>query len=300
MELNSMSLNRAAIVSAIAHVLIFLIAWFGVPQLFHEVTPETPLIVEVLPIGEITNAPPKPEAQAPPPQPAPPKPEPPKPPEPKPTPPPPPPPPQPPPPAPPPPTPPPPAPPPPAPPPPAPPPVPAPKAEAVPPPPPPPPRPAPPKAPAQPQFNLDNLLKDLTKRKPSPASPPQAPAAPAQTAARSQNTQFNPNLPLSMTEQDAIRQKIVSNWNVDLGARGIETFVVQLRIWVLSDGTVQNAKIEGQTRMDDPAYRSFAESAIRAALKSSPLPLPSGKTSQITDGNLVLVFSAKEMLGIGG
>ncbi len=103
-----------------------------------------------------------------------------------------------------------------------------------------------------------------------------------------------------MTEQDAIRQKIVSNWNVDLGARGIESFVVQLRIWVLADGTVQNAKIEGQARMDDPAYRSFAESAIRAALKSSPLPLPKGKSDQVTDGNLVLVFSAKDMLGIGG
>jgi hypothetical protein len=295
-----MSLNRAVIISVLVHLVVFLIAWFGVPELFHEAVQETPLVVEVVPIGEQTNVPPKPEAQAPPPQPTPPRPEPPKPPEPKPQPaPPPPPPPQPPPPAPPPPTPPPPAPPPPVPAPPPPPPVPAPRAEAAPPPPPPPPRPAPPKPPT-PQFSLDNLLKDLTKRKPTPASPPTAPAPPAQTAARSQSTQFNPNLPLSMTEQDAIRQKIVSNWNVDLGARGIETFVVQLRIWVLTDGTVVNAKIEGSARMDDAAYRSFAESAIRAALKSSPLPLPKGKSDQVTDGNLVLVFSAKDMLGIGG
>jgi TonB C terminal len=113
------------------------------------------------------------------------------------------------------------------------------------------------------------------------------------------NTSFNPNLPLSVSEQDAIRQKIVSNWNVDLGAKGIETFVVQLRIWVLSDGTVQSARIEGTARMDDPGFRSFAESAVRAALQSSPLPLPPGKADQITDGKLVLIFSAKDMLGLG-
>jgi len=303
-ERTSLSLNRAVAVSAVLHVVVFLIAWFGVPELFHDVSPETPMVVEVLPIGDFTNAPSKPTppqpAQAQPapkppePKPEPPKPEPPKPPPPAPPPPPPPP------------VPPPPAPPPPTPPPPKPvpppPPQPAPKAELPPPPPPPappPPRPAPPK-PAPPQFNLDSILKDLTKRKPTQqAAPAVAPPSQTQTASRNMNTSFNPNLPLSISEQDAIRQKIVSNWNVDLGAKGIETFVVQLRIWVLQDGTVQSARIESTSRMDDPAYRSFAESAVRAALQSSPLPLPANKADQIIDGKLVLIFSAKDMLGLG-
>jgi outer membrane biosynthesis protein TonB len=297
---SSISLNRAVVISALLHLAVFLIAWFGVPQLFHDATPETPLVVEVLPLGEVTNAPSRPEppqAQAPqptPPKPAPPQPEPPKPQPPKPPPPAPPPPPTPPPPAPPQPTPPPPKPVPP------PPPVPAPKAEAVPPP-PPPPRPAPPKPqkPATPQFNLDNLLKDLTRRQPTPSTPA-APAAPTQSASRNMNTNFNPEMPLSVSEQDAIRQKIMSNWNVDIGAKGIETFVVQLRIWVLPDGTVQSARIESTDHMDDPAYRSFAESAVRAALESSPLPLPADKAGEITDGKLILVFSAKDMLGAHG
>lgn len=305
MERISLSLNRAVAVSALLHIVVFLIAWFGVPELFHDVAPETPMVVEVLPIGDFTNAPSKPTppqpAQAQPapkppePKPEPPKPEPPKPPPPAPPPPPPPP------------TPPPPAPPPPTPPPPKPlpppPPEPAPKAELPPPPPPPappPPRPAPPK-PAPPQFNLDSILKDLTKRKPTPqTAQAMAPPTQTQTASRNMNTSFNPNLPLSISEQDAIRQKIVSNWNVDLGAKGIETFVVTLRIWVLQDGTVQSARIESTNHgMDDPAYRSFAESAVRAALQSSPLPLPANKADQITDGKLVLVFSAKDMLGLG-
>ena len=297
---SSMTLNRAVIISALLHIAVFLIAWFGVPQLFHTDTPETPLVVEVLPLGEITNAPSRPEppqAQAPqpqPPKPEPPKPEPPKPQPPKPPPPAPPPPPTPPPPAPPEPTPPPPKP---APPPPPPVPAPAPRAEAVPPP-PPPPRPTPPK-PAAPQFNLDSLLKDLTKRQPTPTTPSAAPTQ-AQTASRNQRTNYNPEMPLSVSEQDAIRQKIVSNWNVDLGAKDVETFVVELRIWVLPDGTVQSARIESTQRMDEPAYRSFAESAVRAALESSPLPLPADKADEITNGKLVLIFSAKDMLGLHG
>jgi outer membrane biosynthesis protein TonB len=301
-------MSRATTLSILLHVAIFLIAWFGVPNLFRDIRPETPLIVEMLPIAETTNAPPKPEPPKPePPKPEPPKPEPPKPPEPKPTPTPPAPPPPPTPPPPPAPTPP--APPPPTPVPPAPPvptpapappppqPVPAPRTEA--PPQPPRPRPEPPKKQQQ-DFKLDDLLKDLTKQRPAPSAPVTTPPAPTQQANRASNTAFNPNLPLSMSEQDAIRQKIVSNWNVDLGARGIESFVVELRIWVMQDGTVQDAKIESQARLDDPSYRSFAESAVRAALKSSPLPLPQGKASQITNGNLILIFSARDMLGIRG
>jgi hypothetical protein len=123
-----------------------------------------------------------------------------------------------------------------------------------------------------------------------------APPVPQQQANRASNTTFNPNLPISMSEQDAIRQKIVANWNPDLGAKDIETFVVDLRLWVSVDGAVQDAKIESQSRMGEPAYRSFAESAQRAAIRSSPLPVPANKASQITNGQLVLTFSARDML----
>jgi hypothetical protein len=158
------------------------------------------------------------------------------------------------------------------------------------------------KQPKQQQFDLDNMLKDLTRRRPQPAAPAPAPAPQqAQAAPRAaSNAPHNPLIPLSMTEEDAIRQKISQNWLVDVGAKGVETFVVELRLWVLADGTVRDARVESTDRMSDESYRAFAESARRAALRSSPLPLPSDKAGQLTNGNLVLVFRARDMLGIRG
>jgi hypothetical protein len=301
-------MRKYAAISAVFHVVVFVIAWFGVPDLFRRDLPEDkPLIVEVLPLSSITNAPPpRPEppkvveAPKPPePKPEPPKPEPPKvveapkPPPPKPEPPPPP--------------------PPQAAPPPPPPPAPAPRAEA-PLPPPPKHRPEPPKpqkqeaqAEQQPKqkqqaFDLNNMLKDLTRAKPQPAAPsPPQPQQQAQAAPRAaSNAPHNPNIPLSMTEEDAIRQRIVQNWNLDIGAKGIETFFVELQLMVAPDGTVQDARIV-RTQGDPPdALRGFAEGARRAALRASPLPLPPSKASQMTGGNLYLTFSARDMLGSVG
>ncbi|HEX2115004.1 MAG TPA: energy transducer TonB [Alphaproteobacteria bacterium] len=305
-------MRKYAAISVLFHAVVFAIAWFGVPDLFRRDLPEDkPLIVEVLPLSSITNAPPpKPEppkvveAPKPPePKPEPPKPEPPKvveapkpePPKPVPSPPPP---------A---------AAPPPPPPPPAP--APAPRAEA-PLPPPPKQRPEPPKPtkqvaqaeqpPVQKQkqqaFDLNNMLRDLTRAKPQQATTPQpAPQQQAQAAPRAaSNAPHNPNIPLSMTEEDAIRQRIVQNWNLDIGAKGIETFFVELQLMVTPDGTVQDARIV-RTQGDPPdALRGFAEGARRAALRSSPLPLPPSKANQMTGGNLYLTFSARDMLGSVG
>lgn len=303
--------------SAVLHVAVFSVAVFGLPDLLKRDLPveERPMIFEVLPIAAITNAPPPtpappapapPKAEAPPVEkPAPPTPPPPKP-QPAPPPPPPPPPPQPAPPvpAPPPPVP---APPPPAPAPtprpepaPAPKPAPAPpKAEA--PPKPPTPAPAPPApAPRQtaPQFSLDNVLRDLTKPKPQAPAAAATPApAPQQSARAASNAPNNPLLPLSMTETDAIRQRVSQFWNIDAGARGVETFAVELRVWVLADGTVQDVRIERATGDDSPFRQAFAEGARRAVLRASPLPMPSNGGQQMTNGNLTLAFKASEMLG---
>ena len=56
-------MRKYAAISALFHVMVFAIAWFGVPNLFRRDLPEDkPLIVEVLPLSSITNAPPpKPE-----------------------------------------------------------------------------------------------------------------------------------------------------------------------------------------------------------------------------------------------
>ena len=287
--------------SAVLHAAIFAIAVFGIPDLLtREIrTQEAPLVFEVLPISAITNVPPPAptpqQTQAPPP---------PEPPRPQPAPPPPPPPP-------PPPAPPPPAPPPPVPAPPPPAPTPAPRPEPAPAPTPPPPAPArpvqqtvpappaPAPRPQQQNFDLDNVLRDLTRTRPQ-AQPPQqqAQAQPAaQAAARASNAPSNPNIPLSMTEMDAIRQKVSQFWNIDPGARGVESFAVELRVWVDRDGTVRDVRVVG-VQGEAGAFRdAFADGARRAVLRASPLPMPGEKAAQMTDGNLILAFNAREMLG---
>jgi TonB family protein len=299
------------VASGVLHVAVFLFAIFDPLSLLRprvEVI-EAPLIFEVLPIAAITNAPPPrpdppaptppkveaPPAEAPtPPAPTPPRPQP----------------------APPPPPPPPPAPAPPAPAPPAPPPptpAPAPRVEPTPAPtpapaPPAPPRPvvqtpptppAPAPRPQQQQFSLDNLLRDVAKPRPAPPQAAQTPPSPTpQPAARAaSNAPNNPLLPLSMTDMDAIRQKIFQTWNIDPGARGVETFAVELRVWVLPDGTVQDVKIERASGEDNSFRQAFADGARRAVLRASPLPMPANNTQQMTNGNLLLAFKASEIVG---
>ncbi len=100
-----------------------------------------------------------------------------------------------------------------------------------------------------------------------------------------------------MTETDAIRQRVSQYWNIDAGARGVETFAVELRVWVLPDGTVQDVRIERATGEDNSFRQAFAEGARRAVLRASPLPMPANNAQQMTNGNLTLAFKASEMLG---
>jgi hypothetical protein len=83
---------------------------------------------------------------------------------------------------------------------------------------------------------------------------------------------------LSFSEVDALRRQIGGCWTLPVGVEGIGQMVVQLRIQVRPDRTVQNVTIEDQGRLgSDPIYRAVAESARRAVDKCSPLNLPPGK-----------------------
>jgi hypothetical protein len=84
--------------------------------------------------------------------------------------------------------------------------------------------------------------------------------------------------PLSFSELDALRRQIGGCWTLPVGVEGIQDMVVQLRIEVRPDRTVQRVTIQDQSRFDrDPSFRAVAESARRAVDKCSPLTLPPGK-----------------------
>jgi hypothetical protein len=151
--------------------------------------------------------------------------------------------------------------------------------------------------PRQQQFDFDAMLQNLARQRPAPSTAPQqAQPQPQQQAARPSSTApYNPALPVSASEKEYVASQIRNNWLVDVGAKGIETFVVELRLAILPDGTVTRVMVHNDFgRMSDGAYRSFAESAVRAAQKSSPLKLPPGRESQFSD--VVLAFSGKDMI----
>ena len=143
---------------------------------------------------------------------------------------------------------------------------------------------------------FEALLKNLAPQQsaPSPDAPPQKPRV-ASARASSQ-----PRAPLggqlSASELDLIRQQIAQCWNVPAGARDAKDLVVEIRVVVDRDGTVQQATIVDQGRLGDPFFRAAAESAKRAFFNPQcrPLHLPVEKYAIWKD--LVVDFSPKDIL----
>jgi len=313
--------RESYIYSGLLHFFVVLLAIFGLPQFWREPPiEETPMVVDIVPIGAKTNPPPlrddkpQPEPQkTAEPTPEPPKPEPVKP-EPKPTPPPPP-------------TPapaPPPPPPTPTPPPPkpepkpepepAPVPKPEPRPEPKPEPPKPQPRPEPPKPQKDVKDELDSLLKSVDKKKPQqpqdeldkllksaeklnkPSTPETKSATQPQPQSVRGSSMNNANEPVSMTEKDAIRAHVERFWNVPAGAKDADKLIVLVRVSVLPDGTVTDAQIvPDAVQMLNPYYQAAADSARRAVRAASPLPIPANKYDQFKD--FTLAFNPKFAAG---
>ena len=65
--------------------------------------------------------------------------------------------------------------------------------------------------------------------------------------------------------------------------------MVEIRVWLQPGGIVEKAEVVG-TRGEPPEpLRAFAESARRAVLISSPLPMPADRPD-LNGGNLILTF----------
>jgi len=234
--------HQGYIFSFILHAGILTVAYTGIPFLQRELRQETPpLIVDLVPMEDITSAappptpdpvpepqpvipePPTPAQEAPAPDPLPPPPEPkpePKPPKPEP---------------------------------------PKPK--------PPPPKPKPPSK-SDDVAMLQKLLKDMQKNAPKPKQ--QA----SQTDAPPTNN-IAPNISdrASMTELDAIRRHIEGCWRIDPGKEGMENLSAEIRVFINPDGSAR-AEIVDMTRyFVDSAFRTFANSARNAVLGCGNIPI---------------------------
>ena len=95
----------------------------------------------------------------------------------------------------------------------------------------------------------------------------------------SQN-RHNSNLPVSMSEEDAIKRHFQRCWNVPAGAKDARAIKVELKIRFQQDGSVRSVKILDSARMrTDPFFRTSAEAAQRAVLhpKCNKLSMPPNK-----------------------
>ncbi len=90
--------------------------------------------------------------------------------------------------------------------------------------------------------------------------------------------------PLSLSVLDAIRRQVEENWSLPAGAREARELMVEIHIVLLPDGTVRAVEIVDKARLGRPGeefFRSMAESAVRAVRRSSPIrDLPPEKYEQ--------------------
>ena len=110
------------------------------------------------------------------------------------------------------------------------------------------------------------------------------------------NTTQSPGQSASTAQggSDLIREQVQGNWVLDAGMDGLETMVVVIAVEMNPDGSVQSAKIDRSTDNGNPNWPVFAESCLRALLKSSPLRMPKDKPYQAWR-RLTLRFTGKEL-----
>lgn len=257
-------MGKGLVCSALLHGFVVLFAWVGMPFFARkDVVTDSPIVVELVTIDEMTAAPPPEPEPEPEPEPAPeppPEPEPapaPEPPPPEPAP---------------------------APPPPPPPPEPAPA------PPPPEPEPeqiaeappvqkvaAPPRKPQPPPKDtfdqLVSLVKDLEQEVANRPDPVEPPPEPQQTDEQMRTRQMADRATIS--ERDAIRAHIEQRcWTIDGGVEGVQNLSASLRVSINPDGSVRRVTIEDTARyFIDSNFQSFADDLRRDILSCSNIPI---------------------------
>lgn len=157
----------------------------------------------------------------------------------------------------------------------------------------------------KPNADLDfaAVLKSLETGKqqaaPGPAMPGTAAAGAAATAtSRSAGASYDPGLPVTISEIDAVRRQIEQCWNLPAGARDAANLKVTIVVDMNADGTPRRAVLDEQRLAQaDPQYRVAAESALRAVLnpRCHPFRLPREKYERWK--TMTLVFDPKEMFG---
>jgi len=128
---------------------------------------------------------------------------------------------------------------------------------------------------------MDDLLRDLLGGQPAAS-----PTPPSNSGGRLSDR-------ATMTQLDAYKKRIAdhvrANWRFNAGGRDVLSMSVEIRVRAQPDGTVAGVQILGGSGSygSDPFYTAFADSAQRAVLLSSPLPIPREFYDQLNDFSFV-------------
>jgi len=139
---------------------------------------------------------------------------------------------------------------------------------------------------------LASILRNVERLKDKPE--PQQKAQPEAEKAGPTSSQ------VSVFEQNdmvrAIQEQLFSCWRLDPGAASAEDLIVEVRVILNPDGSLQRADVVDVARMGQDSYfRSAAENARRAIYKCSPFRLPTNKYAIWRE--LTLRFNPREMFG---
>lgn len=139
---------------------------------------------------------------------------------------------------------------------------------------------------------LASILRNVERLKQQPSPPQQEPPQADKKGPVSRQ--------VSVIEQNdmvrAIQQQLFSCWRLDPGAMAAEDMVIEIRVALNPDGSLQRADVVDVARMArDGYFRSAAENARRAIYKCSPFRLPPNRYEIWRE--LTLRFNPREMFG---
>ena len=119
-----------------------------------------------------------------------------------------------------------------------------------------------------------------------------------QKKSKKKSGEYNPNIPLSISEREAIIQQISKCWIVPSGARDAKSILVKLRVSLSQDGGLLDLNVVDKSRYDsgqDNFYNAAVDSAVRAVRRCTPLQnLPKEKYSSWKE--IELNFDPKELI----
>ncbi len=115
-------------------------------------------------------------------------------------------------------------------------------------------------------------------------------------ALQSQARRHDADRPITISEIDLVRRQIAQCWNLQAGAKEAENLIIEISVAMNPDGTVRHARIQNTDRVaGDPFFRAAAESALRAVLnpRCQPFKLPRDRYDRWQ--TMALIFDPKEM-----